>query len=276
MVFESGAGSPSFVWRAVEDRIGSEVTTLAYDRVGIGWSPPAKGPRTAPTLVDELRQLLDALHIPLPIVLVTHSAGALYARMFQATHPELVAGMVFIDAVDGDTYRQARAEFPPHIRLLAEGYRRAMPRVMAAADRTGLLSAIARRSEPDASIATDRELVEANRAFWTGRNRLAGGRAEFRHLFDTADTVSRLGPLGDLPISVVRAGESAGLFRRIQNSWNDTQHRLAALSTRSELITADDAGHFVQTHRPDVVADAIQRVIGQARTDERPNASEHS
>lgn len=273
VVFESGAGSPSIVWRAVEDLLASEVTTVAYDRVGIGWSPPTREPRTVDAMVENLRQLLDALPVALPIVLVAHSAGALYARAFQAAHPEAVAGMVFIDAVDGTTYEHARRELRPHERLLAEAQRRVMPPIMAVADRIGLVSAMARRSAPDPAIAEDPQLVDATRQFWTGRNRLAGTRAESRSLFDNAKVVSHLGPLGDLPIAVVRAGESRGFFSRISNSWSATQQRLASLSTRSEVITADGAGHFVQTERPEVVAEAVRRVVELARTDAASNPS---
>lgn len=261
VVFENGAGSPSLVWRPVQRLLADEVTTVAYDRAGIGWSDPAPGARSGAAIVDDLNLLLREIAAERPIVLVAHSAGALYARLFQATHPDVVAGMVFVDSVDGHTYSEGRQQLRPLERLVAGAHQRVMPPVIAAADRLGLVARVARRSDPHPSIAEDDGLVAAERALWVGRNVLAGSRAEGRCLEDNARAVAKLPALGDLPLAVVRAGEQRGLFARIDRAWTDTQKRLAALSTRSELVTADGAGHFVQLDRPEVVADAIRRIV---------------
>lgn len=266
VVFENGAGSPSQVWRPVQRLLAGEVTTVAYDRAGIGWSEPAQGPRSGAAIVDDLNQLLLAIGAEQPIVLVAHSAGALYTRLFQAAHPEAVAGMVFVDSVDGHTYDEGRHQLRPVERLLAEAHQRVMPRLMAAADRLGLVARMARRSDPHPAIAEDEGLIAAERALWVGRNVLAGSRAEGRCLDDNARAVAQLPALVDLPLGVVRAGEQRGLFARIDRAWTDTQCRLAALSTRSELVDAEGAGHFVQLDRPDVVAASIRRVVELVRT----------
>ena len=265
VVFESGAGSPCHVWRPVQRLLSAEVTTVAYDRAGIGWSDPAPGPRSGSAIVDDLNQLLHVIGAELPVVLVAHSAGALFARLFQATYPNAVGGMVFIDAVDGHTYAEGRRQLRTFERLLAEAHQAVVPPVMAAADRLGLLARMARRSDPHPALADDAELVAAHQALWVGRNVLSGSRAEGRHLEDNARAVAELPALGDLPVGVVRAGEARGLFARIVHAWTDTQKRLAALSTRSELVTAEGAGHFVQLDRPDVIAASIRRVVDLVR-----------
>lgn len=267
VVFENGAGSPSLVWRLVQRLLSADVRTVAYDRAGIGWSDPGPVPRSGAAIVGDLDQLLRAIGAERPIVLVAHSAGALYARLFQAAYPDAVAGMVFIDSVDGHTYDEGRQQLRPLERLLAGAHQRVMPRVMAAADRVGLVARIARRSDPHPGIADDESLVAAQEALWVGRNVLAGSRAEGRCLNDNARAVANLPELGDLPIGVVRAGEQHGLFARIDRAWTDTQNRLAALSTRSELVAADGAGHFVQLDRPEVAAAAIRRVVDLVRLD---------
>lgn len=261
VVFESGAGSPHYVWRPVEKLLPADVTTVAYERAGLGWSDPPPEPWTGDHIAHDLSRLLDALNLAPPYLLVAHSAGALYARLFQAAHQNDVVGIVFVDAVDGDTYEQGRRELRPLERALASAHQRLIPPIMRLADRVGLVATLAGRGGPDASLADDPEVVEAHNALWTGRNVIAGGRPEGRALEETARTVARLGDLGPLPVSVVYAGERRGLFRRIEGSWTATQRRLASLSSRSELVAAEGAGHFVQLDRPDVVAAAIQRMI---------------
>jgi pimeloyl-ACP methyl ester carboxylesterase len=249
----------------VEELLSPDVPSVAYERAGIGWSEPAVAARTGAEITSDLAHLLEALDASPPYVLVAHSAGALYARLFQAAHSRDVAGIVFVDGVDGDTYESGRRELRPFERVLAEAQQLIMPKVMALADAVGLVAVLARRGEPDPSIASDPDLVEAHRARWRGRNVLAGSRAEGRQLRNTARDVAGLGDLGSLPITVVYAGESRGFFRRIQQTWTETQKRLAALSTRSELVAAPDAGHFIQLERPDIIADAIDRIVASVR-----------
>jgi pimeloyl-ACP methyl ester carboxylesterase len=48
--------------------------------------------------VAELHALLQAAEIPGPYVLVGHSLGGLFARLYAATYPNEVVGMVLVDA----------------------------------------------------------------------------------------------------------------------------------------------------------------------------------
>lgn len=80
----------------------------AYDRPGTyaeingeivpSRSDPVAQPRTAPDLVEELHTLLQAAAIPGPYVLAGHSFGGFCARLYAATYPDEVAGLVLVDA----------------------------------------------------------------------------------------------------------------------------------------------------------------------------------
>lgn len=50
-------------------------------------------------MVSDLHALLAAARVSEPIVLVGHSAGGLAARLFAATYPDEVAGIVLVDAL---------------------------------------------------------------------------------------------------------------------------------------------------------------------------------
>ena len=55
-------------------------------------------PRTAEEGVHEPHDLLDAAKIERPYVLVAHSLGGLFARLYASTYPGNVAGLVLVDA----------------------------------------------------------------------------------------------------------------------------------------------------------------------------------
>jgi pimeloyl-ACP methyl ester carboxylesterase len=80
----------------------------AYDRPGtyaaIGEdmmssrSDPIAQPRTAPEVVADLHALLQAAEVPGPYVLAGHSMGGFFARLYAATYPDEVVGLVLVDA----------------------------------------------------------------------------------------------------------------------------------------------------------------------------------
>jgi pimeloyl-ACP methyl ester carboxylesterase len=55
-------------------------------------------PRTAADAVADLHALLDAAGIPGPYVLVGHSLGGIIVRLYAATYPDEVVGLVLVDA----------------------------------------------------------------------------------------------------------------------------------------------------------------------------------
>jgi pimeloyl-ACP methyl ester carboxylesterase len=95
-------------------------------------------------------------------------------------------------------------------------------------------------------------------------------RADFIAMHNTTTSAH---PLGDLPLIVI--SKTPGLdddsdYTDNQHAWNrDLQDRLAALSTNSVHVVAPHSGHHVQLDEPDVVIDAVHRVIEAARLHRR-------
>jgi pimeloyl-ACP methyl ester carboxylesterase len=56
-------------------------------------------PRTAADAVSDLHTLLRVAKVPAPYVFVSHSLGGLIDRLYAATYPRQVAGMVLVDAL---------------------------------------------------------------------------------------------------------------------------------------------------------------------------------
>ena len=55
-------------------------------------------------MATDLHILLDRAHVPGPFVLVGHSSGAQYVRIFAGRYPEQVAGMVLLDGQPAEAF----------------------------------------------------------------------------------------------------------------------------------------------------------------------------
>ena len=101
VVFESGLGNDLTVWADVYAEAQRFVRVFAYSRPGYsdGHSQIKHGDvRTADQSAALLRKLLDQLNVPTPYILVGHSIGGMYALEFARAYPEVVAGLVLVDA----------------------------------------------------------------------------------------------------------------------------------------------------------------------------------
>ena len=101
VVLEAGSGSDSATWAAVHDAIAATTRTCAYDRAGRGRSDD-RGEHTLADAVADLRALLDAAGEQGPFVIVGHSLGGSYARVFASQFRDEVVGAVLVDSFEPD------------------------------------------------------------------------------------------------------------------------------------------------------------------------------
>lgn len=98
VIFIAGLGDSYETWKKVQDRIADETSTFSYDRAGTGRSQDVAVPRTCCDLVEELSELLQALDVEKPYILVGHSFGGLVARLYTSLYPLDICGLVLVDA----------------------------------------------------------------------------------------------------------------------------------------------------------------------------------
>jgi pimeloyl-ACP methyl ester carboxylesterase len=115
VVFLPGASAVGLDYLHLQQLVAQFTTAVAYDRGGTGYSDPIPLPRTAAAVATELRELLQALGIAGPYVLVAHSLGGAYAHRFAQLYPQEVAGLVWVDAFHGNW----DAYMPPEASLTA-------------------------------------------------------------------------------------------------------------------------------------------------------------
>ena len=165
-VFESGGGAELSSWEAVPESIAARTsaTVVTYDRAGFGGSELGADDLTPDQQVEHLRAALDALGVPRRRVIVGHSYGGLMAMHHAARHPDEVAGVILVDAMNA-RFVEATGDFihttVPHIADPRTDRERALARLVGTFD--AFLDLV-----DDAAIGQPMAIITANA--WWGRD----------------------------------------------------------------------------------------------------------
>jgi pimeloyl-ACP methyl ester carboxylesterase len=98
VVLEAGAGNTSSDWARVMKGTAPLTRVCAYDRAGLGKSPPGPPSMSALDHARALAALLEEHGERGPYVLVGHSYGGIVVRVFAGAFPDRVAGLVLVDS----------------------------------------------------------------------------------------------------------------------------------------------------------------------------------
>jgi pimeloyl-ACP methyl ester carboxylesterase len=277
VVLEAGTSDSSIEWSLVQPAVARFARVCAYDRSGSGWSDLGPYPHTIRQIVYELGATLDAAGVTPPLVMVGHSMGGRYVRLFTADRPRAVAGMVLVDAnheddllfINGDLKREwegaTGAAIPP--------VKTSMPLRwddIPAATRGQIESVVPQMLAHALDPPMDklpREAREArqwvmSRPFW-----LAANNSPFNADETLASRNARRSidfPLGDMPLVVVTRGEAITRGPRAAEQERERlehQAELARMSRRGRQVVATKSGHHIQIDEPDVVIGAIRDVV---------------
>ncbi|NEN83947.1 alpha/beta fold hydrolase [Paenibacillus elgii] len=262
IILEAGSGETSLSWRNIPEQLAEFATVVTYDRAGYAWSEKANTARTGANIVQELHSALKKEGIDGPYLLVGHSLGGLYARLFAQTYPNDITGLVLIDARPENDEREGKpilerenfAENPPasFLKLLkmSGGFRLSQDYMLEGLvpkeDRKQFINVIA---TPNYFEAKEQE------------GDLAG----------TTEDAVRGQNLGSLPVKIIARGlpqnyaafgisEEGG--KRLEEIWQAGQRNMLKISTDSELIIAKQSGHMVIHDEPGLVIETIRSLLG--------------
>lgn len=103
------------VWDEVLPALGKGTRILRYDMRGFGLSEKFRTEASIDDMLEDLRQLMDAVHLNGKVILIGGSVGGAIALKFAAKYPERVRAVAGINAV----VRLNRSGPPPNPALLA-------------------------------------------------------------------------------------------------------------------------------------------------------------
>jgi pimeloyl-ACP methyl ester carboxylesterase len=101
IVLDAGMGGGADGWGTVLDGLARTTRTCAYDRPGRGTSEP-RGRHTLADTAADLHAALQVAGETAPFILVGHSHGGNYVRVFTDRYRTEVAGIVLVDTFDPD------------------------------------------------------------------------------------------------------------------------------------------------------------------------------
>ncbi len=240
----TGEGSPTVIleagvdpfgaltWAAVQPDIASLTRVCSYDRVGIMWSEPGDEPRDAHHVADELHALLETSGESPPYVMVVHSLGGLFQRVYDSRYPDEVAGFVFVDS----SHPEQMERFPDEVVEIMNASL-PPPFLIKAMSRLGVVRLMGEVTGDDLPPG-----------WWAAAARIgpqsvAGLAGEMGALETIVSQARVTGPLGSRPVVVLSAGiqdPPAGIEisdaakQEMASTWSQLQKEIAALSTNSE------------------------------------------
>lgn len=259
VVFISGQRGSAEDWSLVADgvddppvfeQVSRHTRACAYDRPGtpvgesFSRSDPAPMPTTTQAMVEDLHALLEAAGETGPTVIVAHSVGGLAGRVYAATYPDEVVGLVFVDATSiGLQDAETPEQWEIQRKLLAGDISESLvvypdlERLDFDASFAQVRAARPLPQMPLVVISADRPWGPIVEQMHAAGELLPGVPADFGYVLDEAAAKSQAG--------------------------------LAALLPGSEHITETASGHNVHQEQPQLVTDAVLGVVVEVRAEEQ-------
>lgn len=283
VILTAGAGNWSVVWNQVQPSVAKKTRACAWDRPGQGLSEGSPSIQTVVNRTSDLEAALDRGHIEGPYIMVGHSLGAYESLLVADRRPNAVVGMVLVDP----SFPGQGEDFKRVAPLLTAYFRKYNDKAVdhfrqCAADlRSKTLTATS--LDPNqclkyppsypvplsaalARLDMDPLRFETVSTFWKGFDG------------DMAMVVNAERNYGAMPLVVLTATlpddfdpdtpkEVRAELPQWEKEWQRQHDNLAALSTRGVNRRVAGAGHYIQRDKPEVVIDAINEVVDQARLD---------
>lgn len=270
VVFLPGGGAVGLDYWHLQQSAAELTTSVVYDRTGTGWSRREARPLSSAETVDELRELLRAMEIPAPYVLVGHSLGGLFARHYASRFPAEVAGLLLIETAHEDYAAAMPAEL--------EELRGAFDPDQALPDEL-----------PEKALRFYRDLFGRMMAGWPAEIReplvtrhvsmtwLRDGFAPVKYLDDYLGEIRQAPPLPDVPVILLTAtgiddfkravlvGESESLLQKEIEAKKQLYADFAASLPRGEHRLVDGVGHAsIAFAGEDAILRAIRDLVARA------------
>ncbi|MCX6810488.1 MAG: alpha/beta hydrolase [Candidatus Berkelbacteria bacterium] len=254
VIFEAGDGDNYTTWHKVQPEISIFTKVCSYDRSGVGFSEGTTDQRTNDDVVTELETLLKNANVGGPYIMVGHSLGGFYTRLFTAKNLTQVDGLVQID---------------PSVEQLAPFENESIPvigkvqnSVIDSLFRMGVARIVMHIDPSIANIDSDVANIEIafnSTAVLNPKNKFPDGNKAFHNINEIESTSN----FGSLPVIVLSADQSQqDAITAFGSSATNWQSDLAKkLSNNSKYIMVQNCSHYIQKDQPQIVIDSIKSFL---------------
>lgn len=261
VVFDHGSeyGASSHTWHMVIERVQHFSKVVTYDRAGYGYSDGGTYPRTNMSHVEDLRELLQAENIKGPVIIVGHGYGAINARLFAHRYPKQVSGLILVDALHEDEYS---GKFPEQYEV-EQLKKQKKYKLYTVLTYFGVVKGLLRLQ------SSLRQLLnhyprEIRKQIWTliALNKTVKTIAnEQAYIEQGFNQIRKVKSYKNIPVTVIIGGGIDDDSNDLKQARYDTAANMKKLSEQGLLIVAPNSDRHVPIEQPEVVADAIRRMI---------------
>ncbi len=230
VIINPGLGSTAKSWTSIQKQVAEFTLCASYDRAGIGESEPSPLPRENIHVAQELHMLLKNADIHPPYILVGHSFGSIHILAYADLFPDEIGGLVFVDPKDGTTFDGWNDDLKPE---------------------------------------KFEQLFTLFENFYASRPGIV--KAEWEVLKKSIGNPQKFDKLPNAPVvllSSTRLSENEtnfGLTPAVVNSSLRVHKELLKKFSDSTHIITDESGHSIQDDEPELVVDAIRKIVDQIR-----------
>ncbi|MEI6499171.1 MAG: alpha/beta hydrolase [bacterium] len=253
VILEAGGGMNYTTWHRVQPEISKYTKVCSYDRSGIGFSDGTKDERTNDDVVTEFETLLKNDNVGGPYIMVGHSVGGFYTRLFTKRNIDQVRGLIQID---------------PSVEQMAPFMNEETPLIVSAQSniiellfRIGVARIVMHINPSIANI--DKDIANTQIAFSSVLYKDKNKYGDMYKAFDNITEIERSSGFGNLPVVIFSASLSGeqgvtAYGEQVKNWHPDLAKRL---SNNSKYIMVDNSSHFIQQDQSQVVIDAINGML---------------
>lgn len=262
VVIESGTGNFSLDWSEVQQELSKYTQVVTYDRPGNGWSEPSTSEFSTQSELKDLKTIIDQTGIKKPVILIGHSAGGLYTRLFEQNYPDYVAGMILVDARN-EYFAEKLPEFNKKF-FQTQG--QDANKLMSMFGLVRFLGVNFLPSNFPRNISkTEYVNVHWDQDFFTAVEQ------EIKEIPNAEKLLTPTRSLGDMPLVVITAGGNhipvvpLGFSKEeekvVNETWQQSQKWLATLSSNSEYIAVPNASHAIMYDDPEIIVTSVVNML---------------
>ncbi|MCZ0729161.1 alpha/beta fold hydrolase [Mycolicibacterium iranicum] len=255
-------GSFHFQRARLTEQWGDQVRMVFYDQRGHGQSGDAPPETyTVEQLGQDLESVLAVMAPRGPVVLVGHSMGGMtvlsHARQFPQRYPTRIVGAALISSAAEGVSRSPLGEILKNpaleaVRFAARYAPKTVHRGRGAA--RSIIGPILRAASYGDEKISPSVVAFSERMM---HDTPIATLVEFLHALEVHDETAGLETLNKIP-TLVACGDS-DLLTPMEYS-----QEMADALAKSELVIVDGAGHLVQLEQPEVIDDALVRLVERA------------
>ncbi|MDA1563304.1 alpha/beta hydrolase [Bacillus cereus group sp. TH243-1LC] len=259
VVIQTGMTCSFYDWLPIIEKLSQQFTVVSYHRPGYGKSELGNDSRTTRQATKELHMLLQKLDIHDPIILIGHSYGGLCAQHFAMLHEDKLQALILVDSTSMNLHRLDELHLPISDQTDSDDMWLQKYNTYSKMDvdmlSNELKPMLASQSRQQIEFSTSPSLYKATASELSEWKNCARSLKELYKTLKVPLIVIGREPQYSIT-QLIKGGMPIEEATQLEAMWQELIHEQVHLSTHSQYILAEHAGHGIENDRPDIIIEA--------------------